>query len=72
MITALRGRLTSINNEQGTGIPLVNVERIPANGGKKELVIEGEEHLDFSEDGSRMTFLRFNQETFTRSLGLVT
>lgn len=57
-----------IDDDQGAGIPVVNVERILAGGGEPELVIEDAEQVDFSVDGSRMTFLRFNQETSKRSL----
>ena len=57
-----------INDDQGTATTVINIERIPANGGEPELVIEDAEQPHFSSDGSRITFLRFNQETFTRSL----
>ena len=57
-----------IDDVQGTGVPVVNVERIPAGGGEPEMLIEDAEQPSFSADGSRITFLRFNQETFTRSL----
>ncbi len=57
-----------IDDVAGTGTAVVNIERIPAGGGDPELVIEDAEQPSFSSDGSRMAFLRFNQETFTRSL----
>ncbi len=57
-----------IDDDQGTAASVVNIERIPAGGGEPELVIEDAEQPHFSSDGSRITFLRFNQETFTRSL----
>ena len=57
-----------IDDVQGTGVPVVNIERIPAGGGEPELVIEDAEQPNFSADGSRIAFLRFNQQTFTRSL----
>jgi Tol biopolymer transport system component len=57
-----------IDDVQGTGIPVVNVERISAGGGEPELVIVDAEQPNFSANGSRMTYLRFNMETSTRSL----
>ncbi len=57
-----------IDDVAGTGKAVVNIERIPAGGGEPELVIEDAEQPSFSSDGSRLAFLRFNQETFTRSL----
>jgi Tol biopolymer transport system component len=57
-----------LDDVQGTGIPVANIERIPASGGEPQLVIEDAEQAHFAADGSRITFLRFNQETSTRSL----
>jgi Tol biopolymer transport system component len=57
-----------IDDVQGTGISVVNIERIPVGGGQPELVIEAAEQPHFSADGSRMTYLVFNEETSTRSL----
>jgi Tol biopolymer transport system component len=57
-----------IDDAQSTGITVVNIERIPVGGGQPELVIEDAEQSHFSADGSRITYLVFNEETSTRSL----
>ena len=57
-----------IDDAENTGTSVVNIERIPADGGEPELVIEGAEQPHFSANGSRMTYLVFNEETSTRSL----
>ncbi|MFQ5943588.1 MAG: hypothetical protein ACE5JF_08550 [Anaerolineales bacterium] len=57
-----------IDDDAGTGLPVVNIERVESGGGEPELVLEDAEQPNFSADGSRLAFLHFNQETFTRSL----
>lgn len=57
-----------IDDEQGTSEPVVNIERVPAGGGAPELVVKDAEQPNFSADGSRLAYLRFDLETFTRSL----
>lgn len=57
-----------IDEVEGTGTPVVNIERVPAGGGEPELIIADAEQPNFSANGNRLAFLRFNQETFARSL----
>jgi Tol biopolymer transport system component len=57
-----------IDEQQSVSAIVVDIVRVPAGGGTPERVIENGEQPSFSEDGSRLAFLRFNLETYTRGL----
>jgi len=57
-----------IDEQQSVSAIVVDIVRIPLGGGTPERVIENAEQPSFSADGSRLVFLRFNLETYTRGL----
>jgi Tol biopolymer transport system component len=57
-----------IDDRQTVSAIVVDIVRVPAGGGAPERVIENGEQPSFSADGSRLAFLRFNLETYTRGL----
>jgi len=57
-----------IDEQQSVSAIIVDIVRVPAGGGTPERVIENAEQPSFSADGSRLAFLRFNLETYTRGL----
>jgi Tol biopolymer transport system component len=57
-----------INEDQTFSDLIVNIERVPSGGGTSQTVMAGAEQPAISADGSRLAFLRFNLETYTRSL----
>jgi Tol biopolymer transport system component len=57
-----------IDEQQSVSAIVVKIVRVPLGGGEPEAVIENAEQPSFSADGSRIAFLRFNLETYTRGL----
>ncbi len=57
-----------INADQTFSDVILNIERIPAGGGQPEVVISNAEQPSISEDGSRIAYIHFNLETYTRSI----
>ena len=57
-----------IDEQQSVSAIVVDIVRVPAGGGTPEQVVENAEQPSFSADGSRLAFLRFNLETYTRGL----
>lgn len=57
-----------INEDQTFSDVILNIERIPAGGGQPEVVISNAEQPSISADGSRIAYLNFNLESYTRSL----
>jgi Tol biopolymer transport system component len=58
----------SINEDQTFSDVILNIERLPSGGGTPEVVVAGAEQPAISPDGTRLAYLRFNLETYTRSL----
>lgn len=57
-----------INQDLSFGDPVVNVERIQPGVGEPEIVISNAEQASISADGSRITYLRFDLESYKRSI----
>lgn len=57
-----------INEDQTFSDVIINVERIAAGGGRPEVVISHAEQASISADGSRIAYIHFNLESYTRSL----
>lgn len=57
-----------INEDQTFSDVILNIERIPAGGGQPEVVISNAEQPSISSDGSRIAYIHFNLESYTRSL----
>lgn len=57
-----------VNEDQTFGDVIINIERIPAGGGQPEVVISNAEQPSISADGSRIAYLKFDLESYTRSI----
>jgi len=57
-----------IDEQQSVSASIVDIVRVPAGGGALERVVENAEQPSFSTDGSRLAFIRFNVEAYTRGL----
>lgn len=57
-----------ISEDQSFSDVIVNIERVPAGGGRPEIVISNAEQPSISADGKRIAYLRLDPESYSRSL----
>lgn len=57
-----------VNADQTFSDVILNIERVPAGGGRPEVVISNAEQASISADGTKIAYIHFSLDSYTRSL----